>query len=57
MQGFPKQHPPGLKNEANAEVPKKLQFLEWPLEAGSKSESIPMDPLVKVEWKSCQTAV
>ena len=34
------------KNKAKAEVPKK--FSEWPLEAGSKSESIPIHSHVKM---------
>lgn len=38
--------PPGLKNEANVRA-KHLQYLEWPLEASSKGESIPIKPDVK----------
>lgn len=40
----PKRPPPELKNKADAEV----QFLEWPLEAGSKSKSSPTEPHVKM---------
>ena len=32
-----------MKNEVSMEAP-KLQYLEWPLDAGSKNESIPKDP-------------
>jgi len=35
-----------LKNEANAQVP-ELQFVDWPLEPGSRSESITIDSHVK----------
>ena len=35
-----KRQPLGLKNKANAGVPIKLQFFKWPLEAGSRRESI-----------------
>lgn len=38
--------PPGLKNEANMSA-RNLQYLEWPLEASSKGESIPIKPDVK----------
>lgn len=37
----------GLKNKANAEVP-KTAVLEWPLEVGSKKESILIRPCVKM---------
>jgi len=43
--GCTKQQPPGLKNEANMKVP---SFLEWALEAGSKSESVLIDSYVKM---------
>ena len=35
-------------NHFCCEVQKKLQFLKWPLEAGSKSESISIHPHVKM---------
>ena len=41
-----KLQPPVQKNESNTKC-QKLQFSEWPLEADSKSEPIPMDPLMK----------
>lgn len=34
------QQPSGLRNEANTEVP-TMHFLKWPVEIGSKSNSIP----------------
>lgn len=43
-QAITKRQPPGVMSEANAEV----QFVEWPLEAGSRSDSIPTDPHVKM---------
>jgi len=36
-----------LKNEANVEV-SELQFVEWPLESGSRSKSITIDSHVKM---------
>ena len=47
MLADPKQQSPRLYNEANVEVP-KLQFIDCPLEADSKSQSIPIDPHVKM---------
>lgn len=49
-----KRKPPGLKNEANADVPKKLQFLKLPLEAGSKSKSVLVDPRGDVKASTSQ---
>ncbi|MDF4311626.1 hypothetical protein P3389_34060, partial [Vibrio parahaemolyticus] len=47
-QAYTKLQPQGLKNKANTEKCQKLQFFEWPLEAGSRSESIYIDPRVKM---------
>ena len=41
-----KLQPLGLKESAN-----KLQYLELPLKAGSKSESIPMEPHIQIPKK------
>ncbi len=38
--------PPGLKNAANTKC-QKLHFLDWPLDAGSKSESILIETHIK----------
>ena len=43
---YNKWQPPRLKNEVSK--CQKLQFLEWPLETGSESESIPIHCQVKM---------
>lgn len=40
-----KRQPPGLKAKVEGQ---KLQFFQQPLEAGSKIESIPIEPNVKI---------
>ena len=35
-------------NQDESRKCQKLLFVKWPLEAGSKSESIPIDPHVKM---------
>lgn len=41
-----KRQSPGVTVEAKATVP--LQFYKWPLEAGSKTQSVPVDSHVKM---------
>lgn len=39
----------GTKQQQPPSMCKKLQFLKWPLEAGNKSESVPLDSDVREE--------